>query len=192
MLFLIASCLIPQNQNESASDWFFGNFSLDVRFFALFLTGSCIYIFRDIIQYKWGYALSSFLAMLALLNSKTLVTAGVALFGGIQFSGSHFKALAERLSRVLNSTDLSYGFLSICVSRRKSDCALSSFRFCLESLSVHDRDFSRRSLLELDCDRKAGTQPEAVPYPRSWIPSNEKTHPRGLNLCSSLDASSET
>lgn len=110
LLFLIASCLVPPNQNISATDWFFGSFSSNARFFALFMTGSTFYLFRDIIRFKFGYALACFLATLALLDSRVFATPAVAIFGGYAIFWFAFQGPRGRLSEFLNRTDLSYGF----------------------------------------------------------------------------------
>jgi len=110
LLFLITSCLLPPNPGQSAADWFLGNSSSDARFFGLFLTGSVFYVFRDVIQFKQGYALSCFIAMLALLQSRTFATPAVAILGGYSIFWFAFQGPGGRLSKILNKTDLSYGF----------------------------------------------------------------------------------
>lgn len=110
VLCLAASCLIPESTSETVADWFFGSLSFDARFFALFLTGSLFYICGNIVIYRWGYALACFAAMLALLHSRNFGTAAVAIFGGYAIFWFALHGPKSRLSRLLNKTDISYGF----------------------------------------------------------------------------------
>jgi len=81
----------------------------DLRFFAIFLVGSCFYIFRDAIPYRSGFAAVAAILLSGCLFSNHLAEPGLAVFGGylIFWFAFHVKALS--ISKFLNKTDLSYG-----------------------------------------------------------------------------------
>lgn len=110
LLLVAACCFLSGTPSQSALDWFLGNPYDDVRFFALFLTGSVFYLFEDRIQLNWKYVIASLISLTALLALKDLATAALALFGGYAIFWFAFQGPKGRFSKALNKTDLSYGF----------------------------------------------------------------------------------
>jgi peptidoglycan/LPS O-acetylase OafA/YrhL len=80
-----------------------------VKFFAIFSCGGCFYLFSDKIQYKRSIVLVVTPILIALLFSRLLAEASLAVFGGYLLFSFAFGAKANVLSQVDNKFDLSYG-----------------------------------------------------------------------------------
>ncbi len=86
-----------------------GQSAPNVLFFGLFLTGCSFFILREQIPYRAGYAALAAAGLVFCLFFNLLAEAGLAVFGGylIVWFALHVRPFA--LSRLLDSTDLSYG-----------------------------------------------------------------------------------
>lgn len=95
---------------EGSFDWFFGDPHFTARYFALFLTGSVFYLFRDKIQYNGIFALLCFTALLPLQYFSSIATIAVAVLGG--YALLWFAFCGPRSTRLgfFNKVDMSYGF----------------------------------------------------------------------------------
>jgi peptidoglycan/LPS O-acetylase OafA/YrhL len=81
----------------------------DLRFAAIFLAGSCFYLFRNTIPYSAPLAIAATLFLIACLVSNHLAEPALATFGAylIFWFALHIKPLG--VSTIFNKTDLSYG-----------------------------------------------------------------------------------
>ncbi|UZF95860.1 acyltransferase family protein [Bosea sp. NBC_00550] len=95
----------------SISEWnsiLFGAKKSWLRLSGIFLTGSCFFLYRDVIIFKLKYVLISTAALALCLFVDRLAHFGVAIFGAyILFSISNIKN--RTLSKINNKNDISYG-----------------------------------------------------------------------------------
>ncbi len=81
----------------------------DIQLFAVFLAGSCFYVYRGSIPFKRRYALAAAALLCCCLFSKRLAEPGLAIFGGylVVWFALHVKPFS--IAKFFNKTDLSYG-----------------------------------------------------------------------------------
>lgn len=96
----------------SISEWntmLFGNKKGWMRLTAVFLAGSCFYLYRDMIVFKLHYIVTSIVLLAACLCFDRSAHLGVALFGGYLIFAAAEMNRDNFLSRINNETDVSYG-----------------------------------------------------------------------------------
>ncbi|MDR3488079.1 MAG: acyltransferase [Bradyrhizobium sp.] len=87
----------------------FGDFRNNVRFFALFLAGSCFYLFSREIPFCVGYIVFSSLFLGIGLCFYSSVNIAVALFGSYLIFSAARNCADTFLARINNNIDISYG-----------------------------------------------------------------------------------
>jgi peptidoglycan/LPS O-acetylase OafA/YrhL len=86
-----------------------GTLSDDIRFFAIFFCGGVVYLFRNEIRYRAGWAALAFAGLCAALFSARLAEPALAILGAYALFWFTFHARVNLLSRIDNRADLSYG-----------------------------------------------------------------------------------
>jgi peptidoglycan/LPS O-acetylase OafA/YrhL len=81
----------------------------DIRFLAIFLVGSCFFIFRQVIPFRRDFAAIAAVALIGCLFSQHLAEPGLAIFGGYIIFWFALGIEALSISKIFNKTDLSYG-----------------------------------------------------------------------------------
>ncbi len=91
-------------------DWFGVELPFfDIKFFTIFLVGSCFFLFEELISYRGRYAVIATLLLLVCLVAQRLADPAAAIFGGYMIFWFAFRVPPLSLSLWLNKTDLSYG-----------------------------------------------------------------------------------
>lgn len=98
--------LVPAIKLPAAA--LFGMLDVNVRLVGLFLSGTCFYLFRDVIRYDWRVALAAAAALFGAMFSIHLAEPAIALLGGYLVFWFAFKAPLSAVSDRLRD-DVSYG-----------------------------------------------------------------------------------
>jgi peptidoglycan/LPS O-acetylase OafA/YrhL len=104
-----STAYVPQTLFRLLRSAVIENYRDDIRLFGIFIIGSCFNLFRDVIPYKERYAFIAAVLVFLCLFSNHLAEIGLAVFGGylVFWFALQYKPLA--VSKIFNSTDLSYG-----------------------------------------------------------------------------------
>lgn len=82
---------------------------LFIRMAGLFCAGTCFYLFKDALSYRWQHILGAAITLLVCLPFPRLAEAGIAVAGGYLIFGVAFGVHSKALSSINMRQDISYG-----------------------------------------------------------------------------------
>ena len=94
---------------NAIADAVIGAGRLNIRFMAIFMTGSSYFLFRENMKFRPVYLVLAGLALCGCLLNARLANAGTAIFGGLLILATARKATGSFLERINNEDDISYG-----------------------------------------------------------------------------------